>query len=136
MDRKPFIRCRNVATLFGVLALGTALFGYCGGGWFLRDPHYALKQDVYRVVDAVQLWYIRPPVFGGGGRSFEGLDLRGLDLDGEVDGLAVRTVDGMVTVENLRRYSFDVLAEAPDGLVFRACGLTFDARPVLVESSK
>ncbi len=120
----------NIALLFlALLALSTAILGYSGLlDRLTRDRYEDLKYEAHRIIDLAQLWYNRPQFYGGGGKSFEGLDFKDLGYAQE-DSVTTLIHDlGVFELENITENSFDLAIKANDGAKFSAQDITFNKR--------
>jgi len=123
-------RDRIILFVVGVFALATVIFGYSGlYRKITRDPYYDLKQECYYIIDHAQLWFIRPEKYGGGGRSFIGLDFHKAGLFDRPNSITWNGEHGHYTITDLRGDSFGLLARAPDGVEFEVLNIRFDTRP-------
>ena len=121
---------------FAILALGSGILGYSGLLKKLTaDPYQELKLDAYRVIDGAQLWYIRPVMYGGGGRSFVGLNFKVLGLTDDESLLEWKTSNGIFTFENVQQHTYRLVVIANDGSRFEARNLGFDSRVELTQRS-
>ncbi len=121
---------RKYITLLGIIALLTVILGY-GGLWRVlsSDPYGEIKLEACRIVDIAQIWYIRPEKYGGGERSFDGLDFHSLGLPSKSSSYEYKSQKAIFRLENIRRYTFDLVITAPEGAVLECRGLTFDTKP-------
>ena len=130
-------RERLILTVVGIFALGTALLGYSGlYRAIVPRPDRELELECYRVIDAAQLWYVRPEAYGGGDRSFIGLDFHVIGLSDKPGAVTWRGEHGGYAIENLRTDAFDLEAVSPDGTRLEARDIGFDTRPVLVKKRR
>lgn len=117
--------------ILGCFSLVTSIAGYCGLWRIISgDPYSDIKVEAYRIIDAAQVWYIRSAENGGGARSFTRLNFRVLGFSGAKSDSVYIYRDAVFKLENIRKYSFDLVVTAPDGVILECKGLTFDTRPV------
>ena len=117
--------------VLGCFALLTSIAGY-SGLWriIFSDPYREIKIEACRIIDAAKTWYVRPAEYGGGERSFNGLNYHDLGLPSAVSGSNYIYREAEFRLENIRKYTFDLVITAPDGVMLECRGLTFDTRPV------
>ena len=125
-------RDRIILLLLGVFALASVILGYSGLYDRLAVDHrHDLKREFYHIVDQAQLWYIRPLEYGGGGRSFVGLDFQKIGLANHPGMMTWNGECAHYTITDPRFDSFRLLADTPDGAVFETMNIRFDTRPEL-----
>lgn len=129
-----FKRDQTLVLIFGILAVGTGLFGYTGLYRKLTQPSdIELRRECYRIIDYAQLWFYKPKMHGGGGRSFEQLAFDMIGLSDEENSLSWKGENGTFLFKNCSRNSFDLEAAGVDGSELHASDISFDTRPVLKE---
>ena len=112
----------------GVFALAGAFIGY--SGMYARltaDSDGGLKEEIYAVVDAAQLWFCRPVLRGGGGRSFAGLSCAALGLPADTAG-GYNGRWGRYWLVNLTPDSFDLAIDINGGRKVELGRISFDTR--------
>lgn len=109
-------------------ALGLALFGYGLLGGREASGERELRNEALEIVDRAQLWYLSPRDYGGGGRSFVGLDFRRLGLEPDSGAVHHRGRFGSFTLEPGDQ-TFDLIAVSGGGVTLEFRGVEFDALP-------
>jgi len=117
---------------FGLFAIMTAVVGY--SGWYerlTRNRDEAIVTEAERIIDAAQLWFARPVIYGGGDRSFVGLDFQRLGMSDTAGVMTVERAGAKYELQNITANTFDLRVEAPDAMVWEARNIGFDTRPEL-----
>ncbi len=123
-------RGRLWLSVFALLALGTAIFGYSGlAAKWKASPTAELEQRCYEVIDKAQLYYNRPADLGGGHKSFIGVTFAKLGLSSDDTGTVWHSPDGEIRLENIQQHQFDLVATSSTGEKLEAINLTYDTRP-------
>ena len=74
----------------------------------------AVRQDILSAAANAQGHYIRPVMMGGGGNSFEDLEIRSLGIPGSVDGSEVTNENGVYTLSSVEPEEIEITA-VPSG---------------------
>ena len=130
-------REQKILLIAGIIVLLTFIFGYAGlYSRLTRDPHAGLKQECYYVIDQAQLWFNRPIMYGGGGRSFKDLDFHKIGVSDKSDSFSWNGEFGRYTISDLHGDRFSLLVRAHDGVEFEINDIRFDTRPVIEKKSE
>ena len=132
-------RERYILFAFGLLALATAIFGNTGfwSNLTSSDPHSKVKLEGYRIIERAQLWYGNSVANGGGDRSFKAMNFMKIGYSGSEDELLYFNNDVVFSLQNLRRYSFDLQITLPNGKIFSARNLAYNTHPeILIEAEE
>lgn len=96
------------------------------------DPNQTVITECYRIIDAAQLWYVRPELFNGNGnQSFAHMDANILGISKEENSVEWKTEFAMFRFENLRFRAFDLIAVCNDGTKLEFRNIYSDTRPKL-----
>jgi len=117
-------------TFFGVGALFLAVRMESGlfAGQSERDIQL---EELHRVTDAAQIWFVRPTIRGGGGDSFENVDFQRIGLTTEPEALEYQGRTGNYTILERSRERFILQMKDRRGQVIALDTLAFDTYPTL-----
>jgi len=126
-------REKYILIIVGSISILAAVLGYSGlYSKITADPYQELRLETHRVVDYAQIWYSKPKVRDGGGRSFYGLNFESIGIP-EGQGTSYINETGEFRLRNIRNDMFDLEVVAKDGVIFIAKDLSSITHAVLVK---
>jgi len=115
---------------FGVGALCLAVF--LESGLFSRPTARELQlEELHRVADAAQVWFVRPVIRGGGGDSFELVDFQQIGLAKTLGALEWEGSNANYKILDRNREQFILQVNDPTGQTIAIDTLGFDTYPSL-----
>ena len=113
---------------FGGFALILAVF-FESGLLSRRSTRDMQREELHRVVDAAQIWFVRPAKQGGGGDSYDSLDFKRIGLAAEAGALEWKGEFGEYRILDRSRQSFALEMTDLQGRRLTIDTLQFDSYP-------
>jgi len=87
------------------------------------------RYEFQRVVEAAQIWFLKPSSHGGGNYSFDALTFDAIGLATEPSSMEWASPQGRFRITGRRSGSFDLELTMPSGMRLVATGIAYDDLP-------